>query len=397
MDPFFWWLFLILIFLLGIFSKVYLLAAAAVMLAVIGLLARWWLGRALEQLSYTRRLHYRRGFPGEKIELRLEVENRKFLPVSWLRIQDPWPAAVGPEDASLLAPTENPELGSLINLFSLRWYERSRRPYTLLLRKRGVYPLGPACLESGDLFGMFSQEQERGPVNYLTVFPEPLPMDSLRLPAEGSFGDRRARRRLYEDPTQPMGVRDYHPEDDFRHIHWLATAHTGQMQTRVYQPISTQVMMICLNVSTLQHYWEGYYPELLEHLVRVAATLVQRGLQEGYRVGLTSNGSLAHADQPFRVPPGRSKQQYARLLETLAGVTPFTTAAFERFMDAEAPRLPYGAALVVVSGLLPLELAETLLRLKKHGHPITLLSFARTPPPSIPGVQVIHLPFGERA
>ncbi|HEX7973953.1 MAG TPA: DUF58 domain-containing protein [Anaerolineales bacterium] len=231
MDPFFWWLFLILIFLLGIFSKVYLLAAAAVMLAVIGLLARWWLGRALEQLSYTRRLHYRRGFPGEKIELRLEVENRKFLPVSWLRIQDPWPAAVGPEDASLLAPTENPELGSLINLFSLRWYERSRRPYTLLLRKRGVYPLGPACLESGDLFGMFSQEQERGPVNYLTVFPEPLPMDSLRLPAEGSFGDRRARRRLYEDPTQPMGVRDYHPEDDFRHIHWLATAHTGQMQT----------------------------------------------------------------------------------------------------------------------------------------------------------------------
>ena len=129
-----------------------------------------------------------------------------------------------------------------------------------------------------------------------------------------------------------MGVRDYHPEDDFRRMHWPATAHTGQLQVKVYQPASAQVMMVCLNVSTLAHYWEGILPELLEHLVRVTASIVQQGLQDGYRVGLVSNGCLAHADQPFRVPPGRSPDQLAHLLSTLAGVTPLVTGSFDRFL-----------------------------------------------------------------
>lgn len=395
MAPVTWWPFLILVFLLGILLKVYLLAAFSVMLAVVSLLARWWNHRALENVIYHRRLHYRRGFPGEQVALQVEVENQKFLPLSWLRIQDLWPSAVGPVEESVLKPTHTPELGYLVNLFSLRWYERSRRSYGLLLRKRGVYRLGPARLESGDLFGLFEQIEENEQPDYLTVFPEPLPFETLKLPAEDPFGDRRAQRRLYEDPNQPMGVRDYHPEDDFRHVHWPATAHTTQLQVKVYQPISARVLVVCLNVSTLPHYWEGTYPGLLEYLVRVSATLVQRGLQDGYRVGLISNGSLAHADQPFRVPAGRSSEQLSRLLSALAGVTPFVTGPFDRFLMAEMPRLPYGATLMIVTGLMTPALAETILRLRQHGRQITLLSFARNKPPSIPGVQVSHLPYTE--
>ncbi len=395
MAPVSWWPFLGLVFLLGILFKVYSLAGFAIMLALVSTLANWWNRRALENLVYHRRLHYRRGFPGEQISLQVEVENQKFLPLSWLRIQDLWPSAVGPEDESILRPTHTPESGYLVNLFTLRWYERARRSYQILLRQRGVYRLGPARLESGDLFGFFEQVEEVEPLDYLTVFPEPLPFEALKLPAEDPFGDRQARRRLYEDPNQPMGIRDYHPEDDFRHIHWPATAHTSELQVKVYQPVSARVLIVCLNVSTLPHYWEGTYPGLLEHLVRVSATLVQRGLQDGYRVGLISNGSLAHADQPFRVPAGRSPEQLTRLLSALAGVTPFVTGPFDRFLMTEMTRVPYGATLVIVTGLMSLSLAETILRLRQHGRQITLLSFARDKPPSIPGVQVVHLPFTE--
>jgi uncharacterized protein (DUF58 family) len=287
----------------------------------------------------------------------------------------------------------------LVNLFSLRWFERARRNYSILLRKRGVYRLGPAKLESGDLFGLFEKagegDADTATLDTVTVFPEPLPFRELRLPTEDPFGDRSARRRLYEDPNRPMGVRDYHPEDDFRHIHWPATAHTGDLQVKVYQPISARVMVICLNVSTFPHYWEGTYPGLLEHLVRVTATLVQRGLEDGYQVGLVSNGCLAHADQPFRVPPGRSPKQEARLLEVLAGVTPFATASFERFLMAEISRLPYGATVVIVTGLTTSALVETIFRIKQHGWRITLLTFAPGDPPDIPGVSVIHQPYIE--
>jgi uncharacterized protein (DUF58 family) len=382
-----------LVFLLGLFTEVYPLAAFSIMVAVISLLARWWQKHSLDGVTYHRKPFYRRGFLGETIQMQIEAENRKFLPISWLRVQDPVPVAVAPEDERLLKPTHSTEIGLLVSLFSLRWYERDRRTYDLLLRKRGIYRLGPALIESGDLFGLFEKIDEEGPVDYLTVFPQPLPFQALKLPSEDPFGERRTRRRLYEDPNQPMGVRDYHPEDDFRRIHWPVTAHVGQLQVKVYQPVSAQVMVVCLNVLTLPHYWEGTHPELLEYLVRVAAALVQQGLEDGYRVGLISNGSLAHADQPFRILPGRSPGQLAQLLTALAGVTPFVTGPFDRFLMAEVPRLPYGASLVIVTGIMDPALAETIMRLKQHGRRITLLSFARQTPPMIPGVTIYHLPY----
>jgi uncharacterized protein (DUF58 family) len=148
-----------------------------------------------------------------------------------------------------------------------------------------------------------------------------------------------------------------------------------------------------LNVSTFPHYWEGTHPELLEHLVRVAASLAQQGLQDGYRVGLVSNGCLGHSDQPFRVPPGRSPGQLTQLLTVLAGVTPFVTGGFDRLLMAEAPHLPYGSTLVVVTGIMNQELAETLLRLRQHSRRIAVLCCAKEKPLAIPGVQIYHRPF----
>jgi uncharacterized protein (DUF58 family) len=81
-------------------------------------------------------------------------------------------------------------------------------------------------------------------VEKVTVFPEMISLSDINLQAEDPFGDRRSRRRLFEDPNRPMGVREYHPEDELRHIHWPATARTNQLQVKVYQPVSSQVMML---------------------------------------------------------------------------------------------------------------------------------------------------------
>jgi uncharacterized protein (DUF58 family) len=381
------------VFLLGVLLRVYPLVAFTLMLAAISALARWWQGHSLNEVIYQRNFVYTRGYPGETLEMQVSAENRKFLPLPWLRVVDPMPRLVGPEDEKLLRPGLTSDQGVLHSLFSLRWYERDRRLIRLLLRKRGVYRLGPALLEAGDPFGLFEQTGEKGVLNFLTVFPEPVSLRALSLPPADPFGDRRARRRLYEDPNRPMGVREHHPEDDIRRVHWPATARTGQLQVRVYQVVSAQVMVLCLNITTLANYWEGTDPSLLEHLVSVTAALAQRGLEEGYQVGLVSNGALAHADQPFRIQPGRSPAQLSHLLTALASVTPFVTGTFESFLMAEVPRLPYGATLVVISGVHSSSLPETLLRLKQRGRRITLLSLAEQPPVAVPGVHILHRPF----
>lgn len=357
--------------------------------------AELWRRHSLDQVDYRRKPHFTRAFPGESVDLRLEIENNKLLPVSWVRTEDNWPHPVGPADENLLAPSHHPDRGLLTNLFSLRWFERARRSYTLLFRQRGEYRVGPTRLRSGDLFGLYEQERELDNPAYLTVFPELVPLEDLHLPAEDPFGDRRSRRRIFEDPNRPMGVREYRPENSFRRIHWPATAHTGDLQVKVYQPTSAQEMVVCLNVITFPHHWEGVYPPLLERLVSVAATLVYEGVQMGYQVGLISNGCLAYSDQPFRVPPNRSPKQLANLLQALAAVTPMVTTSFEDFIVKEMPKVHFGASLVVVTAVTRPELSESLVKLKRHGRRITLVSLAQETPPVIQDVRAVHLPFEE--
>jgi uncharacterized protein (DUF58 family) len=388
------WLFLLgVFFLLGLaLHSPYIVALSTAVLVVLAV-AHWWQEHSLDGVIYRRRFHFKRGFPGERYPVHLEIENHKFLPLSWLRVQDPWHKMVGPEKEDILAPTHIEETGLLTSLVSLRWYERTRRSYMLLFRKRGVYKVGPAALESGDLFGIYQKRATIDPVETITVFPTLLPLEELNFPAENPFGDIHSRRRLFEDPNRPVGVREYHPEDGFRRVHWPATARTGQLQVKVYQPISAQVLAICLNVSTFIRHWEGYHPARLERMVSLTATYAQLGLEKGYQVGLFSNGCLSNSDQPFRIPPGRSPQQLAHLLTALAGVTPLTIAAFENYLLREVPSIPYGALMFIITSIITPELEETLVRLKRHERRITLISLAEKPPAILPGIRCIHLPF----
>lgn len=383
------------ILFLGLVLRIPFLVALALILWIILGLSEWYQKRALEHIIYRRRFKYTRAFPDEVFPVKIDVENHKIMPLSWLRIQDPWPKMVGPADADVLAPSHVTDLGYMIHVFSLRWFERVQRTYPLIFRKRGAYTVGPAELESGDLFGIFNHEANTGLTERLTVFPALTSIEKLGIPPENPYGDQHSRRRLFEDPNRPMGVREYHPEDGFRRVHWPATARTGELQVKVFQPTSAQVLVLCLNVSTYHRYWEGVYPALLERLLSVAATLLTKGIEDGYRVGMIANGCLSNSDQPFRIPPGRSAQQLAHLLQALAGVTPVVVAPFERFLLREVPRIPYGASLVALTAIVSADLAETLLRLKRHERQMTLISLAEIAPPVIPGVRTIHMPFHE--
>ena len=361
--------------------------------AVVFFITAYWRRHALDRITYRRKWTYRRGFPGEHLSVQIEIVNQKLLPVSWVRVTDSWPTDIGPTDEAILSPSHIEATGELINLYSLRWYQRVERIYELSLRKRGLYQIGPAVIKSGDLFGMEETYLKDEKPDTVVVFPEMLPMSSFPLPTQDPFGFMRSQKRLFEDPTQTMSIRPYQPEDGFRRIHWPATARTGELQVKVFQPISARVMMICLNASTQAQFWLGIDQDRLEHLIKITATLAYQGIMDGYSVGLLSNGCLAHSDRPFHLPPGRSTDHLATLLGSLAAATSFTLASFETFLIQSMPKIPYGASLLVVTALVSPELSAGLLRLKRYRDRITLLSIAPQPLPEIPGVRAIQMEY----
>jgi uncharacterized protein (DUF58 family) len=359
--------------------------------------AAWlWNRYSLRGVRYKRRLFFHKGFAGETTDVDVAVENRKGLPLVWLRIQDVWPKAVGPIEEGQLIGSHREDMGIYQLMLSLRGYSRTRRHFEISFRQRGVYEIGPAAAASGDPFGLFGSEQEAlGAAEKVVVFPRlrKAPMPVWR--ADDPYGDRRSPRPLFQDPNRSMGVRDYRPEDGFRRIHWPATARVGRLQTRVFEPVRGLDLVICLNASTYEHYWEGTNPEVLEALIEVAGSLAVEAFDQGYRVGIISNGSLAHAGQALRIAPGRSKQHLPHILEALAALTPLVTSPFERTLLQQASRLDYGSALMVVTAVTPPPLLESLMRLKARARRTVLVAVGSEPPPQVPGIEVVHEPLPE--
>ena len=127
MAPLTWWPFLILIFLLGLLGGVYSLAAFALMLLIISTIAFWWKRHALDGVNVQRKFLYRRGYPNETLNMRVDAENRKFLPLPWLRVYDLVPIPVAPEDENALRPTHIQDIGGGMHVYSVIPSDRVHR------------------------------------------------------------------------------------------------------------------------------------------------------------------------------------------------------------------------------------------------------------------------------
>jgi uncharacterized protein (DUF58 family) len=392
-----WTGFALIMFIIAVLGDIPELLAIVAFMGVIVFVGWLWSRGSLRGLVYHRRFHFRRLFPDEAFDVQITIENRKLLPLPWLQIEDEWPVAVGPADDEDLPRSEHdPDLGYLINTYSLRWFERIRRRFPLIARRRGVYQIGPAHLLSGDPFSLFDRKIAINNRNeILIVYPRIRTLPELGLPLKDPFGDKRVQRQLFEDPNRIMGVRDYSPHDSFRHIHWKATAHTGHLHTKVFEPTRSLQTVLCLNVATFEQYWRGVWPAMLEYEMVAAASLAYWGFGEGHSVGMVANGTLAHADQPFRILPGRSPNQLMRILEALAAVSYFVYSSFDRFLIDESPRLPWGATLVLITPYMNDAIAGSILRLRDSGRRIVLIVLGHDKPPFIDRVLTHHLPIEE--
>src|SRR5262249_30718006 len=162
------------------------------------------------------------------------------------------------------------------------------------------------------------------------------------------IGEIRLTHRLYEDPTRIAGVREYEAGDPLNRVHWRATARTGLLHCKIYEPSTIAGATILLDF-----HQAGYHarrePVRSELAVTTAASLAHAVYQMGQQIGVVTNGRDA-ADrirqegwahdyrtreaarknasmrdesdrlQPVVVETRRGAEQFQRILETLARV-----------------------------------------------------------------------------
>ncbi len=364
------------IVLAGLIAGNATVAVLGVALFVVCAAAALWSRWSLRRLVYERHVPEDHAFAGERIPVTLRITNRKPLPLPWVEARDNFPEAMaaGGEDFG------RSHVG--VDTVSLDWrtaagaYERVSRDLSLECPARGIFRLGPVTLRSGDPFGLFPSERTDDRPTSVVVYPRTVDLGDLLLPWRRPLGEAPRGLPAFEDPARVAGIRDYQPGDSLRRIDWSATARLGKMQSRVYAPTSSQQVLVCLNTQTVVPAWSGHVPAHLEHAIVVAASIARDAYERRYTVGLLANSTVPDADRSIRIAPGRRPEQFIRMLEALAVITPFVLEPLAAMLDREEHRLRIGTTVTVVTSLMTDELASTLLRLRHRGHPVVVLSVA---------------------
>jgi uncharacterized protein (DUF58 family) len=349
------------------------IAAVGVVIIVLGAVSRYWSRHLFDRVVLKRTLGERRAFIGEDVSLAVELVNRKPLPLPWYE----WRIALVeqlPVQEEMLAGAAAPGLSWLVRRGALGWYQQHQWEFKLRPTGRGFHQIGPSSLKSADLLGVFPRTLADDEKQSIVVFPQVFSLEDLGLPSQRPFGERKGGNRVFEDPLRIAGLREYRPGDPLRRIDWKATARTGEMMSRVYEPSATHQLYVMVNIDTMLHAWEGYLRDDLERTVSVAASLVVWAAGARYAVGLLANGAFPDADRPIRLAPSRSRDQLTRLLEALAVIQPLTMGDLAGAIRRESGRMPAGSTIVVVAALMPEPLAGAITRLQDEGHKVFVVA-----------------------
>lgn len=399
------WLAIGALMLVSILLRQPLLFFVAIVLVLLAGASELWARYCLTGVSYRRIVGRTRLFFGEETDVLVEVVNAKPLPLPWLRADDEWPIAL--QDPA--GRTRSFGRQRLVNVFTLRWYERVTRRYQIYGQRRGVWQFGPTQLRSGDLFGFDIRREQIDKIDYIIVYPRMVPVAALGLPARHPFGEFKSALRVVDDPVRIAGAREYRRGDNFRYIHWKATARRRSLQTKVFEPSAARPVVLFLNVSTAEHLYQGQDHELQEYAITAAASLAQHIWNDGHALGLYANALLAPLGSitddesrsvgrgRIRIPPRKHSEQLVRVLEALARIDNRGRWSLEALLQSESGRLMFGTTVIVISATVSSRVRMALADMQRKGYGVTLIALgdAHLDPP-IPGVTYHHIGGRER-
>jgi uncharacterized protein (DUF58 family) len=250
-------------------------------------------------------------------------------------------------------------------------------------------------ITSGDIFGFGQKHVSVKEQDLLVVYPRVVSVEQLGLPPnllrfEKPSGELAARRKIVQDPLRMAAVREYVPGDSIRYIHWKNTARLNQLQTKVFDPSASPVLVLVVDLQTVDNPY-SFVPEYLELIISSAASIAVDTLDQRKAVGLYANGGPSGASHWTFVPPGRSPGQGAQILEALAPLNGFRQLPLYQLLRRTMPVLPYGSTVLVLTARPVEETLVSMLTLQDAGHPTVLLTVGDRDP-QVPAVfDTFHL------
>lgn len=373
-----------------------LLAYSMYVLLGLLLLSRFLARNWIEHLTAKRTCDRTTAEVGDTVSIKIAITNHSALPVPWVILDDLLPAKDLSESRLRLRVKKKRMKIALIG-----GHSELEMDYQIEFHMRGYYQLGPLVLESGDLFGLHRRYRVGTDPSFVLVYPRVAPLEGYDVASRAPIGEVRMTHRLYEDPTRIAGVRGYESGDPLNRVHWRATARTGELHCKVYEPSTIAGATLLLDFH--EHgYDDRREPQRSELAITATASLANAVYELGQQIGLVTNGRDA-ADRirtegwdhdyrtrdaaqksvemreksdrlrPVTVETRRGVEQFQRILETLARVELSDGLTLPQLITEYSNRLPRNATVIAVLGECTPEIALALGSLRRRGFAVSAI------------------------
>lgn len=412
---------LILLVLAYVFDMGLLIYAIYAVLAVL-LLSRWLTLQWANNLKGTRRCLRTKVSVGDFVTVNVTVTNTGWIPIAWCLVEDLMPPAAFRGNPRTIAVQ-----GKRLSLLQLRGGQTHSLEYHFRCNRRGYYQIGPLVLETGDFFGLHRRFRVVSQPSYVTVLPEMVPLSGYEIASRRPIGEIKMSYRIFEDPTRIAGVRRYERGDSLNRIHWRATARTGELHSKVYEPSTIAGATLLLDFHKQSHPASGE-PYRSELAIKTAASILGAVYEMDQQIGLVTNardavdrireeGWAADARtrdeakqsvemhttnnrmRPIVIPGRKGPEQLEIILETLARAELTDGLSFPELILETAPRIGRDATVIAILTTVTPETAIALGNLARQGYTVTAIlnmfdveDFARSSGHLIAeGISVHHL------
>jgi uncharacterized protein (DUF58 family) len=341
---------------------------------------------------------------GATVEMKVRLANAGGSRVTWVLVED-----LFPEHYLHQKPPRVRIKGRRMKLCSVPGGGSAVLKYEIECDTRGYYQVGPTLLETGDLFGLHRRHRIVAKPFFLMVLPKVIPLPKYDFASQRPIGEVNAAHRLFEDPTRNAGVRPYQVGDPLQRVHWRATARTGELQCRVFDPTTLA------GASIVVDFHKDGYPSRGEPFrsnlaVTTACSIAYAVMMLNQQVGLASNGRDAadlyryqvnvqkgtdeevagydtrdearregEADEasdrlrPVVVETRRGIEQFQRIREALARLEFTDGLTFAGLVLEVSPRLPRDATVIAILPAVSIETSTTLGNLRRQGFAVSAI------------------------
>lgn len=282
---------------------------------------------------------------GQYADERITVINRSLFPKIWLEIEDP----------STL-PEYHP--GRIVSLAG-----RSRRTWRarILLTRRGVYPIGPVTVTSGDPFGLFRMSRTYGQPASIIVYPGFIDLPHFTVPPANLPGEGRFRKRTHYVTPNAAGVRDYEYGDSLSRIDWKSTARMNKLMVKMFELDPASDIWIVTDLQARVQTGQGD-ESTEEYGVKIAASVARFFLNANRNVGY-----MAFGDRLDIIEAERGGQQMTHILEALAISRAIGDVPISDLLNVEGRRFGRHTTLVLITSSMDESWVMSLLMLTQRG------------------------------